>query len=177
MRRGGDAARRLLLTAALLCLSVSAGPLFGAVSAGTLPKADKVLVLKDKRRLLLLRDGAVYRTYRVALGLKPVGPKREQGDARTPEGVYVIDARNPESRFHRALHISYPNAQDVEEARARGVSPGGAIMIHGLPPERAKFGKDHALWDWTNGCIAVSNAEMDEIWQAVDVGTPIEIRP
>ena len=147
----------------------------GAASA--LPKADELIVIKSERKLMLMRQGSVLRTYRVALGIKPVGHKQQRGDERTPEGEYVIDARKPDSRFHRALHISYPNEQDRESARARGVAPGGSIMIHGLPPERAKLGKDHYLWDWTNGCIAVSNQEMDEIWEAVDVGTPISIRP
>ena len=148
-----------------------------AVPAAAMPKADEIVVLKSERQLQLKRDGEVYKTYRVALGIKPIGHKQEQGDTRTPEGEYVIDARKPDSRFHRALHISYPNETDRESARSRGVQPGGSIMIHGLPPERAKLGKDHYLWDWTNGCIAVSNPEMDEIWAAVDVGTPITIRP
>ncbi len=146
-------------------------------AADALPKADKVLVLKSQRQLQLLRDGTPFRTYRVALGLKPVGHKERQGDHRTPEGTYVIKARKPDSRFYRALEISYPDAQDLEAARQAGVSPGGNIMIHGLPPEREAFGEIHTLWDWTNGCIAVTNREMDEIWAAVEVGTPIEIRP
>ena len=173
MRATGGRKRRPLL-AAVVCLPLAV-PFRAAAEAP--PKADALVVVKSERRLMLMREGEVVRAYRVALGIKPVGHKRQQGDARTPEGEYVIAARKPDSRFHRALHISYPNEQDVEDARSRGVRPGGAIMIHGLPAERAKFGKDHYLWDWTNGCIAVSNEEMDEIWEAVDVGTPITIRP
>lgn len=171
---GGSIAARRALGVAVVCISLL---LFGGASAEELPKVDSLVVLKSERKLMLMRGGDVLRTYRVALGIKPVGPKRQRGDERTPEGEYRIDARNPGSRFHRALHISYPNAEDRAEARALGVAPGGSIMIHGLPPDRAKLGKDHYLWDWTNGCIAVNNREMDEIWAAVDVGTPISIRP
>lgn len=157
---------------AILLLSVPA-----AASTLSEVKADELVVVKSERKLMLMREGSVIRTYRVALGIKPTGHKQQRGDARTPEGEYIIDARNAASRFHRALHISYPSAQDREDARARGVEPGGSIMIHGLPPERTKLGPLHYLWDWTNGCIAVSNQEMDEIWTAVEVGTPISIRP
>ena len=167
--------RRWLGPALFLGLAVVAQAGGTAAEAGT--KIDELVVLKSERKLLLMREGTVVRTYRVALGIKPVGHKERLGDQRTPEGEYRIDGRKPDSRFHRALSISYPNELDREAARARGYSPGGSIMIHGLPPERAKFGKDHYLWDWTNGCIAVSNEEMDEIWDMVDVGTPISIRP
>jgi murein L,D-transpeptidase YafK len=140
-------------------------------------KADTVLVLKGERRLLLVRDGHVLESYRIALGRNPVGAKVEEGDGRTPEGRYLLDWRNPGSRFYRSLHISYPNPQDRERARALGVPPGGAIMIHGLSERAALVGAEHVKWDWTEGCIAVTNAEIDRIWRLVDDGTPIEIRP
>lgn len=122
--------------------------------------------------MLLLAGEAVVRTYRVALGREPVGHKRQEGDGRTPEGRYAIDRRNPNSRYHLALHISYPNEADVARAREGGVDPGGDIMIHGL-----KAGVTHPDSDWTLGCIAVTDAEMDEIWDLVADGTPIEIVP
>jgi murein L,D-transpeptidase YafK len=140
-------------------------------------KADGVLVLKSPRRLLLLQGGQVLRDYEVALGSSPSGPKRHQGDGRTPEGRYRIDSRVVASRYHRALHISYPNAADREFARRAGVSPGGDVMIHGLPNGERWVGEEHRSFDWTNGCIAVTDDEMNEIWELVDDGTPIEIRP
>lgn len=152
----------------------------GRVDAGNLPrlaKADQILVLKSKRTLILLRAGKPIGWYRVALGRNPLGPKTREGDGRTPEGRYVVDWRNEESRFYRSLRISYPSNEDMEKARARGVPPGGNIMIHGLPPSPEFVRALHPVWDWTEGCIAVTNAEMDEIWAAVDEGTPIEIRP
>ena len=139
--------------------------------------ADKVVVFKALRRLMLMRDGTPIRSYRIALGRQPVGPKVQEGDGRTPEGHYVLDWRNPQSRFYRSIHVSYPNAADRRRAHRRGVSPGGDIMIHGLPAPAAEVGADHVKWDWTEGCIAVTNDEMDEIWELVDNGTPIDIRP
>ena len=137
--------------------------------------ADKVVVLKSYRQLLLMKGDQVLKTYIVQLGGDPVGPKVRQGDNRTPEGQYVLDRHNAKSDFHRSIHISYPNADDVARARKLGVSPGGELYIHGLPNEFR--GDSEALGDWTEGCIAVTNAEMDEIWRAVADGTPIEIRP
>ena len=171
---------------AALCLSVlliASAPAFATEQASAdgqqivSAKADQVLVLKGERRLLLLRAGEVLRSYRVALGWDPTGPKQSQGDGRTPEGRYELDWRNPESKFYRAIHISYPAPSDLARARDQGLSPGGNIMIHGLPNDLEIIGSDHAKWDWTEGCIAVTNAEMDEIWSYVDDGTPIEIRP
>ena len=106
-----------------------------------------------------------------------MGAKVKQGDHRTPEGLYTLDSRNSNSHFYKAFHISYPNSKDLATAKKLGVSPGGAIMLHGLPKEFAFVGKAQALHDWTDGCIAVSNDEMDEIWKLVHVGTPIEIKP
>ena len=125
----------------------------------------------------LLRAGKEIKTYKIALGPNSVGPKTRQGDHRTPEGLYRIDAKNAHSRFHLSLHVSYPNADDRERARKLGVSPGGDIMIHGLPDQYAYLGALHRNYDWTDGCIAVSNAEIEEIWKLVPVGTVVEIRP
>jgi len=151
-----------------------------AIAAVRLPadiKADRVVVLKSQRVLLILRGDAVVGTFRVALGPNPVGPKIRAGDGRTPEGHYILDWRNPKSRFYRAIHISYPEPKDIEQARRLKVSPGGDVMIHGLPKGAEDIGADQANWDWTEGCIAVSDAEMDEIWGHVEDGTPIDILP
>jgi murein L,D-transpeptidase YafK len=149
----------------------------GGSEAASLPKADRILVVKSERKLTLLRDGKPLKSYLVALGGVPVGDKKCQGDSRTPEGVYRIDFKKKDSQFHRALHVSYPDARDVAEARKRGCPPGGDIMIHGLASSFAKIGALHRLSDWTLGCIAVTNEEIEEIWAAVDTGTTVEIRP
>ncbi len=140
-------------------------------------KADKVLVVKGERRLYLLHQGMVMRVYRIELGRNPMGTKVMEGDGRTPEGWYVLDTRNENSRFHRSIRISYPNEADLERARMLGVAPGGAIMIHGQPSEPPVALVRYGRRDWTEGCIAVSNSDMDEIWSAVEDGTPIEILP
>lgn len=137
--------------------------------------ADKVLVVKSERRLYLLNDGNIIRSYRIALGPNPLGHKIFQGDGRTPEGMYVLDWRNENSRFYRAIHISYPSYEDTERATAFGTSPGGQVMIHGQPVDG--FGGSNPYFDWTEGCIALSNSEIDEVWSAVDDGTLIEILP
>jgi murein L,D-transpeptidase YafK len=138
-------------------------------------RADAVRVVKSDRRLELLRSGQVIRSYRVSLAAAPAGHKARDGDERTPEGAYVIDWRNPRSIAHLSLHISYPDAEDAARAAAAWVAPGGDIMIHGLPNGWGFLGALHLLWDWTNGCIAVTNAEMREIWSLVPDGTPILI--
>jgi len=138
---------------------------------------DKVLIEKQARRLTLLSRGEVVRTYKIALGGNPVGPKEREGDCKTPEGIYTIDARNGNSGYHLSLHISYPNAQDKQRARELGVSPGGDIMIHGLKNGFAQLGAAHAEKDWTEGCIAVTNQEMEEIYRVVRDGTVVEIKP
>lgn len=140
-------------------------------------RADKVLVIKHRRLLMLMYRGKVVRRYRIALGFQPKGHKRQQGDGRTPEGNYVIDWRNPKSRFTLSLHINYPNRVDRASARRRGVDPGGDIFIHGLPNGATAIGRAHSARDWTLGCIAVTSDEIREIWKAVPNGTPIEIRP
>lgn len=139
--------------------------------------ADRVLVEKQARRLTLFRNNKPLKTYEVALGQQPDGPKRFMGDNKTPEGRYVIDSRKQNSSYHRALHISYPSVRDVAFAAQQGRSPGGSIMIHGLPNGMGALGPLHRLRDWTAGCIAVTNTEIEELWRAIPDGTPIEIRP
>lgn len=139
--------------------------------------ADRVVVLKKERTLQLVSRGKVVKTYKIALGGDPVGPKTRQGDHKTPEGTYVLDFRNAHSQFHMAIHISYPSDRDRAAARAKGASPGGDVFVHGLPNGFGYVGAAHRLKDWTDGCIAVTNEEIDQIWAAVADGTPIEIRP
>jgi murein L,D-transpeptidase YafK len=133
-----------------------------------------VLVLKAERKLLLLNGETVLKTYRISLGGHPVGSKAMEGDRKTPEGKYVLDWHNAQSDFYKSIHISYPNQADLARAAKLGVPPGADLFIHGLPNDYQ--GPSKPPGDWTNGCIAVSNAEMDEIWQAVPDGTPIEIK-
>lgn len=140
-------------------------------------KADSILILKKDHVMELLAGGRVIRNYKVALGQGGLAPKERQGDGRTPEGHYVIDARNAVSHYHKALHVSYPNSEDRTRAAKSGVSPGGDIMIHGLPNGKGWVGAAHRLYDWTLGCIAVTDEEIDEVWELVPVGTPVEIRP
>jgi murein L,D-transpeptidase YafK len=151
--------------------------LYATRGASAESKADRIIVHKKDRTMDLMHGGQVLKTYKVALGGDPVGAKTRQGDHKTPEGGYVIDGRNAHSQFHRSLHISYPNAADRERARQRGVPPGGSIFIHGLPNGYGWVGSAHRARDWTDGCIAVTNQEIEEIWNLVDDGTPVEIRP
>ena len=139
--------------------------------------ADKVLIEKIERRLTLLSKDEVIKTYQIALGGDPVGPKERQGDNKTPEGTYIIDSRNSNSDYHLSLHISYPNEKDKMRAKELGVSPGGDIMIHGIKNGLAWVGGSHAEVDWTKGCIAVTDEEMEEIYKLVPNGTIVEIRP
>jgi len=154
---------------------------FPAILAAQTPdsvtKADSILILKSDHVLELISGGKVIRTYKVALGRGGLEPKRREGDGRTPEGRYIIDRRNSASEFHLALHISYPNADDRKRAEQLGVRPGRDIMIHGLPNKMGWLGSTHRLQDWTLGCVAVTDAEIEEIWKLVPVGTPVEIRP
>jgi len=139
-------------------------------------QADSILILKQEHLLKLFAGGKVIRTYKVALGRGGLAPKQKEGDARTPEGHYIIDSRNSSSAYHKALHVSYPSADDRIRAAELGVSPGGAIMIHGLPNGIGWVGSAHRHYDWTLGCIAVTDTEIDEIWKLVPIGTPVEIR-
>lgn len=160
----------IALLASVLTLPSAAAPKPPAT------QADRILVSKSARTMTLYAKGQELRVYHVALGSGPGGPKHAQGDHETPEGQYTISGRNPHSSYHLSLHISYPNAQDRAHARKYGVPPGADVMIHGLPPRMSWIGEGHRLKNWTDGCIAVTDAEMDEIWKLVPVGTPIEIR-
>lgn len=146
-------------------------------SAANLPQADRILVAKSERTLYLIKGGKTFKKYKIALGDNPVGHKQQVGDCRTPEGRYIVDWRKKSYRHYKALHISYPNRRDIQSAKERGVKPGGMIMIHGLPTSFNWSGRCIQDVDWTNGCIAVTNAEIDEIFKCVKDGTPIEIVP
>ena len=139
--------------------------------------ADSIVVYKRERTLVLFNRGVPIRSYFIALGSKPVGDKERAGDQKTPEGLFYINAHNPASKFHLALRISYPSDAHRARAAALGVDPGGDIMIHGLPKEFSEAGKKHLQNDWTNGCVALSNQEIEEIWRAVPDGTPVQIKP
>jgi L,D-peptidoglycan transpeptidase YkuD (ErfK/YbiS/YcfS/YnhG family) len=138
---------------------------------------DKVLIEKKKRRLTLISEGEAIKTYKIALGGDPVGPKERKGDNKTPEGTYTIASRNRRSDYHLSLRISYPNEKDIRRAKELGVSPGGDIMIHGIKNGLDWVGGFHTEIDWTEGCIAVTNKEMEEIIRLVPNGTPVEITP
>lgn len=140
-------------------------------------RADRIVVLKSKRQLELYASGMLLKSYVVSLGSHPDGPKQQEGDKRTPEGLYAVELHKPLSAFHRALKVSYPSPDDRLAAAKRGVAPGGEIMIHGLRNGLGFIGRLHRRLDWTAGCIAVTNPEIDEIYRVVPDDTPIEIRP
>lgn len=140
-------------------------------------QADKILIVKSAHTLTLMSGNQVLRTYKVSLGGNPIGPKTRKGDHRTPEGEYAIDAKKEHSRFYRALHISYPGPGDQQRARAGAFDPGGDVEIHGIENGLGWIGSFHRTIDWTDGCIALTDSEMDEIWNAVKVGTRVEIKP
>ncbi len=171
--------RALATAIALACFALGAAPASAGAEIATLtaPKADRVVVFKGERKLMLMRGEKVLRIFRVALGRNATGHKIKAGDNRTPEGDYVLDSRLKDSNFYRALHISYPNWYDRSRAEFLGVAPGGAIMIHGLPNDVPRDYVGHPKIDWTNGCIAVTNRETDEIWAMVEDGTEISIYP
>jgi murein L,D-transpeptidase YafK len=168
--------RRFAFLCALLLLGACAttGP------HGSLPPASGIAVVKSERLMYLLdQSGQPYRTYKIALGGNPVGPKQCEGDQRTPEGLYMIETRNPDSKYHLSLKISYPNPQDIQRANAMGMEPGNDIFIHGVPND--KWLLEAYMYrfkpEWTQGCIAVSNRDIEELWTLVADGTPIEILP
>jgi len=165
---------RAALLLALLCSPNWAADKTASHSAKL---ADRIVVEKSARTMTLMRDGKVLKAYKVALSREPVGAKEREGDHKVPEGEYVVDSKNPHSRFHLAFHISYPNAADQERARKLRVKPGGNIEIHGLDSKYAWVGSLQRQVDWTDGCIAVTNSEIEEIWPLVQVGTPVQIRP
>lgn len=163
-----------LLASLFLVLGIGAT---APVAAGDFPLADKVLVEKGNRKLHLLRNGIPFRSFDIALGPAPEGDKEMEGDQRTPEGYYLLDGRNPDSDFFLSIHISYPNDRDLAEASRKGVDPGGQIMIHGQPNLPTFSQAYYQREDWTNGCIAVSNSDMIDIWLMTPDFVPIEIVP
>ncbi|MEQ8896109.1 MAG: L,D-transpeptidase family protein [Roseovarius sp.] len=136
---------------------------------------DRIEIDKAQRILTVFRNGEALRTYPIGLGRAPEGPKTQQGDSRTPEGTFRIDRRNPNSKYNLSLGIDYPQTQHVAQARARGVSPGGDIFIHGQP--NAVKGKRTLPGDWTAGCIAVADNVIEELWRITPIGTEVVIRP
>ena len=164
---------RFLQNAAALILLVAGLSLHAA----EFPLADRVVVYKSERMLQLIRGDKVLKEAPIALGLSPQGHKQEEGDSRTPEGRYLLTKRNPNSDYFLSILVSYPNSRDVARAARRGVSPGGQIMIHGLPNEPSQNEEYYRLADWTDGCIAVSNSDMVDIWLMTSGDTPIEILP
>lgn len=166
-----------VILAALLSNLCFVGNVGALIVTETLPQADRVVVRKAARTLALMKHGKAIKTYRISLGKEPFGHKQREGDSRTPEGNYLIDWRNPNSLFHLSLHISYPGTNDKGKAERGGYSPGGAVMIHGRPNIVGGIDFLFTGRDWTDGCIAVTNAEIEEIWQSVPDGTPITILP
>jgi murein L,D-transpeptidase YafK len=142
-----------------------------------MPVADHIIVKKAERRLYLMRHGEVLRSYRVALGLMPEGPKERSGDYRTPEGRYQLTRRNPRSEFFLSIQVSYPNDEDLRRAHHDHLDPGGLIMLHGLPNTLRHSPEYYAKADWTDGCIAMSNSDMVELWMMTQDNTPIDILP
>jgi murein L,D-transpeptidase YafK len=168
VRKSGVVYLALLLLLSSLCWS-------NAQTSKPAVKVDRIVVVKSTRTLTLMSDGKVLKTYKVALSREPVGAKERAGDHKVPEGEYVVDSKVPHSRFYLGLHISYPNAADRERARKLGVKPGGNIEIHGLDSKYAWVGSLQRYVDWTDGCIAVTNPEIEEIYKLVAVGTLVEI--
>lgn len=179
--------RRLTTLIPALALSIGLLPLAGGLGGcATKPPpkpaprfVDTVVVKKGDRKLQLIKGNAVYREYHIALGANALGHKVQEGDERTPEGEYILDWRNPSSTYYKSIHVSYPNTMDSAVARSLGVKPGGMIMIHGRPNyiTSPRIQLEYDRRDWTNGCIAVTDQEMDEIWSLVRDGTPIRITP
>lgn len=165
----------------LVTLPVLLGAMFSPLHAhdaiASRVRIDRVVIIKSRHELQLISQNRAVKTYKVSLGPNTVGHKQCEGDGRTPEGAYAISGRNAKSRFHRSLWISYPNEQDRANAVKHGCSAGGDIMIHGLPNGFGWLNRGHLIKDWTAGCVAVTNAEIEEIWEAVPDGTPVEIRP
>ncbi|MGI9249052.1 MAG: L,D-transpeptidase family protein [Woeseiaceae bacterium] len=166
---------RLLCSQVWLILLAVSAPV--TVQAAEFPVAEKVVIEKASRKLHLVQNGEAFRTFKIALGIRPVGDKTREGDFKTPEGTYLLDSRNKNSDFFLAIHVSYPNSGDRQEASQLGVNPGGSIMIHGQPNIPTRSEAYYRTQDWTNGCIAVSNSDMIDIWLMTGENTPIEIRP
>jgi murein L,D-transpeptidase YafK len=166
-----------LICAIVLILGVYfyAHHVWNPLPAGT--TVERILVEKSARRLSIFANGKKLKSYRVALGRNPVGAKQEEGDMKTPEGIYKVDSRNPQSDYHLALHISYPSDEDTARATERGVNAGFDIMIHGIQNGGGWIGAFHRWHDWTAGCIALTDEEIDELWRVVPDQAPVEIRP
>jgi L,D-transpeptidase catalytic domain len=160
-----------------MSMPAAGGEPAGVAWSGTIPVADRIIVRKSERRLYLMRRGEVLRSYRVALGLQPAGPKERAGDFRTPEGRYLLTRRNARSDYFLSIQVSYPNDEDVRRARHQHVDPGGAIMLHGLPNNLRHPPEYYASADWTDGCIAMSDSDMVELWMMTQDNTPIDIQP
>ena len=141
------------------------------------PPVDKVVVEKSDNKMYLMKRSKVIKSYDISLGGNPIGHKVQEGDLRTPEGEYALIHKNNNSKFYRSITISYPNEADIARAKARGVDPGGAIVIHGFPNELGNVTEPFEPLNWTEGCIAVRNHEMDEMFNLIALNTPIEIRP
>jgi murein L,D-transpeptidase YafK len=148
-----------------------------SVPSATIPVADRIVVHKGERRLYLMRQGQVLRSYRIALGLAPDGPKERAGDFRTPEGRYLLTRRNPRSEYFLSIQVSYPNDEDLRRAHRAHLDPGGSIMLHGLPNTLRHPPEYYARTDWTDGCIAMSDSDMVELWMMTQDNTPIDILP
>jgi murein L,D-transpeptidase YafK len=169
------APRASCLFVALAIAALGLAPL--AAPARAAPTVERLVLYKSEHTLLVVVDGRVYRSYRVALGKTPRGAKLCRGDNRTPEGAYFVARRMAQSHYHLALSLSYPSPMDVQRARDYGCDPGGDIEIHGLTKGSEWIGEYHAERDWTNGCIALTNEEITELYRMVSVGTPVEIYP
>jgi len=170
----------LLIVLLVVCLAALAVVAAAQLNFNPVPHdavADRILVEKSARRLTLFQNGRALKSYCVALGRAPIGAKEYEGDQRTPEGIYSIDFHKPDSDYHLALHISYPEQRDIDRAAVSDLSAGSDIMIHGLPNGRGWIGRFHRRNDWTAGCIAVADFEIEEIYRAVPDGTPVELRP
>lgn len=165
----------LSLSAASTSAPVAAGVRVGP--GGPVALADSVVIEKKAHRLTLYHLGTPFKRFRIALGGQPVGDKVSAGDRRTPEGIFAVEDRNDASDFHLALRLNYPDERHQARADSLGLTPGGDIMIHGLPTAQAMLGARHRQVDWTNGCVALTNAEIEELWRAVPIGTPVEIKP
>ncbi len=172
---------KLIIFCLILCIGTGFNPSYvhGASSRGLrlTVKANQVMIFKRSRKLQLRLDDMILREFPIALGFNPKGHKQYEGDGRTPEGKYTISWKNPHSDFFLSLKISYPNQNDIRSAKRRGDRPGNMIMIHGLPNDRTADDVEHPDKDWTNGCIAINNEEISEVWEMVDEGTPITIYP
>lgn len=169
--------RTIWLTCILLILGLTAYNLYPEVKLWPSIQIDRIVVYKSKRQLLAYTNGQLVKTYRVSLGRQPIGAKEVEGDMKTPEGLYFINDKNPNSGYHKNLGISYPNNDDIENAKRLGKPAGGDVKIHGLRNNTGFIGKYHRWYDWTLGCIAVTDEEMDELYDAVKIGTQIEINP